>query len=306
MPDYGHDLRFGSFITPMADQVVDRAGAAAVVAERVGFDLVTFQDHPYQRRFVDTWTLLSFVAARTERVRLAGNVLNLPLRLPAVLAKSVATLDLLSGGRVELGLGAGAFWDAIEAYGGRRLSPGESVTALSEAIDVIRGIWGETDLRDARDGMFYAARGAKPGPAPAHGVEIWLGAVKPRMLRLVGRKADGWLPSFSRMTDAQLASGNAAIDEAAEAAGREPGSIRRLANVPGRFGPPTDGRLDGPVEQWVDQLTDLALQHGFSTFILAGDDVGAYERIAHEVIPAVRAAVQRERGSRGGWAQLRL
>jgi alkanesulfonate monooxygenase SsuD/methylene tetrahydromethanopterin reductase-like flavin-dependent oxidoreductase (luciferase family) len=290
----------------MAEQVVDRAVAAAMAAERVGLDLVTFQDHPYQRRFVDTWTLLSFVAARTERVRLAGNVLNLPLRPPTVLAKSVATLDLLSGGRVELGLGAGAFWDAIEAYGGRRLSPGESVTALSEAIDVIRGIWGQADLRDARDGTFHAARGAKPGPAPAHRVEIWLGAYKPRMLRLIGRKADGWLPSIGRMTDGQIAAANQAIDEAAEAAGRAPASIRRLANVPGRFGPPTDGLLDGPAEQWVDQLTTLALQHGFSTFILAGDDVGAYDRIAAEVIPAVRAAVQRERGSRGGWADLRL
>lgn len=306
MPDYGHEISFGSFVTPMADQVVERAVAAAVAAERAGLDLVTFQDHPYQRRFVDTWTLLSYVAARTERVRLAGNVLNLPLRPPAVLAKSIATLDLLSGGRVELGLGAGSFWDAIEAYGGGRLSPGESVTALSEALDVIRGIWGQADLREARDGTFHAVRGAKPGPAPAHRVEIWLGAYKPRMLRLVGRKADGWLPSLGRMTDGQIATANRTIDEAAEAAGRQPSSIRRLANVPGRFGPPSAGLLDGPVEQWVDQLTSLALHHGFSTFILAGDDVGDYERIAHDVIPAVRAAVQRERGSRSGWAGLRL
>jgi alkanesulfonate monooxygenase SsuD/methylene tetrahydromethanopterin reductase-like flavin-dependent oxidoreductase (luciferase family) len=306
MPDYGHDLRFGSFITPTAEHVLDRAVAAAVAAERAGFDLVTFQDHPYQRRFVDTWTLLSFVAARTERVRLAGNVLNLPLRPPAVLAKSVATLDLLCGGRVELGLGAGSFWDAIEAYGGGRLTPGESVTALSEAIDVIRGIWGETDLREARDGTFHSVRGAKPGPAPAHRVEIWLGAYKPRMLRLVGRKADGWLPSIGRMTDDQLTAANKAIDDAAEVAGRDPAGIRRLANVPGRFGPSSGRLLDGPVAQWVEQLTTLAVHHGFSTFILAGDDVDDYQRIAREVIPAVRQNVARARGARDGWADLRL
>ncbi|MEE3921764.1 LLM class flavin-dependent oxidoreductase [Micromonospora sp. BRA006-A] len=67
--------------------------------EQVGLDLVTFQDHPYQPGFLDTWTLMSYVAAATERVRLAGNVLNPPLRQPAVLARSVASLDLLTGGR---------------------------------------------------------------------------------------------------------------------------------------------------------------------------------------------------------------
>lgn len=228
---------------------------------------------------------------------MAGNVLNLPLRPPAVLAKSVASLDLLTGGRVELGLGAGGFWDAIEAYGGGRLSPAESVTALSEAIDVIRGIWGESDLRVARGGTFHAVRGAKPGPAPAHRVEIWLGAYKPRMLRLIGQKADGWLPSLGRMRADELAAAHKAIDDAAVAAGRDPASIRRLANVPGRFGPSSAGLLSGPVAQWVKQLTDLAVEHGFSTFILAGDEVNDYERIAEEVIPAVRENVARARAN---------
>ncbi len=114
MPDYGHDLRFGSFITPQNERP-QLAVELAVLSEQAGLDLVTFQDHPYQPGFLDTWTLLSWVAARTERVHLSGNVINLPLRLPAVLARSVASLDLLSGGRIELGLGAGAFWDAVEA-----------------------------------------------------------------------------------------------------------------------------------------------------------------------------------------------
>ena len=94
-----------------------------MLSEQAGLDLVTFQDHPYQPAFLDTWTLLSYVAARTSRVRLAPNVTNLPLRPPAVLARCVASLDLLSGGRVELGLGAGAFWDAIEAMAARAARP---------------------------------------------------------------------------------------------------------------------------------------------------------------------------------------
>jgi alkanesulfonate monooxygenase SsuD/methylene tetrahydromethanopterin reductase-like flavin-dependent oxidoreductase (luciferase family) len=140
--DYGHDLLFGTFLTPSASDV-ERLLALAGLTEQVGLDLVTLQDHPYQARFVDTWTMLSVIAARTTRVRVSPNVANLPLRPPAVLARSVATLDLISHGRVELGLGAGAFWDAIVAMGGRRLTAGQGVDALAEAIAVIRAVWAE-------------------------------------------------------------------------------------------------------------------------------------------------------------------
>src|SRR5690606_2556200 len=134
------DLRFGTFITPLNDPP-EFAVDLAVRSEELGFDLVTFQDHPYQPRFHDTWTLLTWVAARTERVRLSANVHNLPLRPPAVLARAAASLDLLAGGRCELALGTGGFWDALVAMGVERRTPGESVEALSEAIDVIRAIW---------------------------------------------------------------------------------------------------------------------------------------------------------------------
>ena len=103
----------------------------------------------------------------------------------------MASLDLLSGGRVALGLGAGGFWDAIEAYGGTRLTPGQAVDALTEGIEVIRGIWDTGDRSVlAVDGTHHHVRGAKRGPAPSRQVPIWLGALKPRMLRLVGRVAD--------------------------------------------------------------------------------------------------------------------
>src|SRR5919206_1246911 len=117
MADYGHELQFGTFITPQNQRPEDVV-ALAQLSEQVGLDVVTFQDHPYQPAFLDTWTLLSYVAARTTTVRLAPNVANLPLRQPAVLARSAASLDILSGGRVELGLGTGAFWQGVEAMGG--------------------------------------------------------------------------------------------------------------------------------------------------------------------------------------------
>src|SRR5918995_1199344 len=272
--DYLHDLQFGVFIPPLAEQA-DAVVELAELAEVSGLDLVTFQDHPYQPRFLDTWTLLSAVAAKTSTVRLAPNVANLPLRPPAVLARSVASLDILSSGRVELGLGAGAFWDPIAAKGGRKLEPGESVTALSEAIDVIRAIWKGPTVRV--DGEFYRVHGAKPGPQPLHEIEIWLGAYKPRMLRLTGEKADGWLPSQSYLDMSRLCELGARIDDAAAEAGRSPAQIRRLLNI------------DPGTEP--ERLAELALEHGFSTFILAvqsGDDVRAF---AQEVAPRVRELV---------------
>ncbi|HEY3004861.1 MAG TPA: LLM class flavin-dependent oxidoreductase [Kribbellaceae bacterium] len=194
MTDYGHDVLFGTFLTPRAADP-DGVVALARLTEDAGLDLVTVQDHPYQPRFLDAWTLLSVIAARTRRVRVAPNVANLPLRPPAVLARSAASLDLLSGGRVELGLGAGAFWEAIAANGGPHRSPGESVEALAEAIEVIRALW-TTEGGGARtDGTHYRLSGAKRGPAPAHDIGIWIGAARPQMLRLIGRLGDGWLVS---------------------------------------------------------------------------------------------------------------
>ena len=300
MADYGHDLAFGTFITPQNQRPQDVV-ALAQLTERAGLELATFQDHPYQAAFLDAWTLLSWVAAQTETLKVAPNVLNLPLRQPAVTARAAASLDLLSGGRVELGLGAGAFWDAIAAMGGPKLTPGQGVDALSEAIDVIRGIWDVAQRGGVRvDGDHYRVRGAKRGPEPAHDIGIWLGAYKPRMLRLTGRKADGWLPSLMYFdSHDDLAPANATIDQAAADAGRDPREIRRLLNIQGTFTQAGGGFLSGPPEQWVEELLPFVLEHGFSTFILAGDDPRSIEAFGQEVAPALREAVAQERAAAG-------
>ncbi len=119
MADYGRELEFGASVAPLADPP-DFAKRVVVAADRAGLDLVGIQDHPYQRRFLDTWTLISTLVSVTEQVRFFPDVANLPLRPPALLAKAAASLDVLSGGRVEMGLGAGAFWDAVAAMTARR------------------------------------------------------------------------------------------------------------------------------------------------------------------------------------------
>lgn len=288
MPDYGHELQFGTFITPRNDRPHDVVELARVT-ERAGFDLATFQDHPYQAAFLDTWTLLTWVAAKTESLRVSPAVLNVPLRPPSVVARAAASLDLLSGGRFELALGAGAWWDGIEAMGGRRLGPGQAVDALSEAIDVIRALWDVDEPGGVRvEGEHYRVKGAKRGPAPAHDISIWIGAYKPRMLRLTGRKADGWLPSLPYLPAEAMGPANRAIDEAAQDAGRDPRDVRRMLNAVA---------LQGPTDQQVEQLLPLALEHGFSTFVVPGDESESIERFGHDVAPALREAVAHERGA---------
>ena len=283
MPDYGHPLRFATFIGP-TNSPPSRPVELAQLSERLGFDFVTFQDHPYKSSFLDTWTLLSWVAARTERIGVSGNMLNLPLRQPpAVLARAAASLDLLSGGRTSLGLGAGYYWDAVQAIGGRRLTPLQGVAALEEAIAIIRGVW-DTDKPGSLDvaGEFYSVHGAERGPAPAHDIPIWIGAHKPKMQDLVGRKADGWLPSLPMMEPDGLSKGNAIIDNAARVAGRDPREITRLLNI-----------FAG--QQTHEALVQIAVEDGVSIFILASDDPDEIERFAAETIPAVREQVAAER-----------
>lgn len=299
MTDYGHDLLFGTFITPVAQPAM-HAVELAVTADQAGLDLVTFQDHPYQPAFHDTWTLLSFVASRTQRIHVASNVLNLPLRLPSVIARSAASLDLLSGGRVELGLGAGAFWDGVAAMGGPRREPGESIEALEEAIEIIRQLWDPETRSGAKvEGNHYQVKGAKRGPAPAHKINIWVGAYKPRILRMTGRAADGSLPSLGYLKGgpAELAEMNRHLDEGAQAAGRSPSEIRRLLNINGQFASSGRGLLQGPPRQWAEDIAGIALEYGVSGFILAADDAPTITLFAAEVVPAVRELIWKARAT---------
>ena len=282
-------LEFGISITPNwlnQDDVL----RLPQVADEAGLDLIGIQDHPYQWRFYDTWTLIAHLAGRTSRVRFFPDVASLPLRPPAILAKAAASLDVLTGGRVELGLGAGSFWDAIEAIGGPRRTPGQAVEATEEAIDVIRLMWsGERGVR--YDGRHYRLAGVHTGPKPAHDIGIWVGAAGPRMLDLIGRKADGWVPSAGWAPPEDLPGYLRRIEDAAARAGRDPGSIRRIYNLMGSIGPATGERLVGPPPFWVDQLGGLA-EIGMDAFIFwpGGEDpVGQAEAFAAEVAPAVRA-----------------
>jgi alkanesulfonate monooxygenase SsuD/methylene tetrahydromethanopterin reductase-like flavin-dependent oxidoreductase (luciferase family) len=298
-----HPVAFGANVDPAAAHL-DRALAQARLAEDLGYDLVGIQDHPYNPTFGDTWTLFAAIGAQTTRLRLLPNVLNLPLRPPAMLAKAAATLDLLTGGRFELGLGAGAFWDGIASYGGPTRTPGEAVAALTEAMAVIRAAWQPPARGRVADvaGQHYQFH-AQPGPAPAHPIGIWLGVNGPRMLRLTGAQADGWLVSATYVPPEEIPARQAIIDAAARAAGRDPHAIRRAYNLAGLVLPPVQpqtlraarpGVLVAPAERWVETLVGYYRDLHLDTFVYwpVGDDKeGQFRLFAEGVIPAVRAAL---------------
>jgi alkanesulfonate monooxygenase SsuD/methylene tetrahydromethanopterin reductase-like flavin-dependent oxidoreductase (luciferase family) len=298
-------LRFGISVVPLTERL-ERTREQVRAADDAGLDLVGIQDHPYQHHFLDTWSLIPTLFAETSRISFFTDVANLPLRPPAVMAKAAASLDVLSGGRFELGLGAGnfpngGFPDVIANFGGPRRAPGESVEALEEAIDVIRLLWSE-ERSVSFHGKHYRLDDARPGPRPTHPIGIWVGAFKPRMIRLVGRKADGWLPSLGVLSRDGLRAGNEQIDAAAEKAGRDPGSIRRIINLQGMIGEePRPSRselpvgylagepLAGPADWWVETFAGL-VDDGFDTLVFWPVDTapGQVELLAGEVVPRLR------------------
>jgi alkanesulfonate monooxygenase SsuD/methylene tetrahydromethanopterin reductase-like flavin-dependent oxidoreductase (luciferase family) len=302
MPDYGHDLEFVYFLIPEAD---DPQGVleTARLTDRLGYDLLAIQDHPYQRRHLDALALAGVILAQTQRIRVFHDVGNVPLRPPAVFAKAAATLDLLSGGRFEAGIGGGGFLDAAAAMGAR-LTPGESLEALEEAVAILRASWsGDRSLHF--EGRHYRLDGMHPGPAPAHEIGIWLGAAKPRALRLTGRVADGWAaPLMNYYPPAAVAESQAIIDAAAREAGSDPAEIRRIYNVPGEFtatapapASDTDEAIVGPPDQWADVLTHLALDLGFGTFaLISPPDPEKLRTFIDDVAPQVRERVAAARG----------
>jgi alkanesulfonate monooxygenase SsuD/methylene tetrahydromethanopterin reductase-like flavin-dependent oxidoreductase (luciferase family) len=292
MSGYGHPLSFGALLEPPDDRPQDVV-ALAELMEEAGLDVVSLSDHPYWPQRLDTLALLATIVARTSRITVVSNLVNLPLRPPTTLARTAATLDLLGHGRFELGIGTGAqqLWDLILAEGGQARDAGESIEALEEAVTVIRALWTSKDPVTF-EGRHYRLVGVQPGPAPEHDMGIWLGAYQPRLLRLTGRLGDAWVPSSPFMPPEALGAANRLIDEAALEAGRAPSAIRRVYNIEGEFASTGTGFLRGPASMWAQQLAEVALADGMSVFLLyRAQDPDVLRRFAAEVAPAVRELV---------------
>lgn len=297
MSDYRQTLRFGLALDPDADRI-DKTTRLAQSADEGGLDYLAIQDHPYQPGHLDTWTLLTRLSAQTRRISFLPDVLDLQLRPPTMLAKAAASLAVLAGDRLVLGVGGGAFTDAIAGIGGERRKRAEMVGYTEESLRVLRAALAGGTVRLVSD--HHAIEGYRAGPVPPAPVPLWLGAQKTKMLALTGRAADGWIsPLNIYVPPDDVAAKQKIIDEAARAAGRDPARIRRLYNVLGAIGPYRGGQgLVGDARLWTETLTEWAVELGFDTFVFwpVTDRQAQYEVFAAEVVPAVREQVDMIRG----------
>ncbi|WP_238006646.1 LLM class flavin-dependent oxidoreductase [Dactylosporangium sp. AC04546] len=278
---------FGISITPD-----DPASALALAraADAAGLDLIGIQDHAYNPGFLDTMTLIAHLGALTERVRFVPDVADLALRPAAMLAKAAATLDVLTGGRFDLGVGAGAFPDAIAGMGGPPWRGAAAVAATAESLQVLRAA---LDARGpvALNGEHLRLAGYRPGPSPTRRVPVWVGAQGPRLLGVVGELADGWVsPLNIYVPPADVPSKQSAIDEAAQRAGRDPSSVRRMYNVLGTIDGASRHGLSDSAATWARMLADWSAGLRFDTFIFwpVHDELDQVRRFAEDVVPRVR------------------
>jgi alkanesulfonate monooxygenase SsuD/methylene tetrahydromethanopterin reductase-like flavin-dependent oxidoreductase (luciferase family) len=291
-------LIFGLNVPASAGPGDDPAGLAQA-AERLGFDFVSTADHPCGGDpSYETATMLTWIAARTSRIKVASRVMAVPFRRPAMVAKLAASLDQLSGGRFILGLGAGYVDEEIAALGGPALSPAEKIDGLAEAIQIIRGAWTQSGY--TQQGRQYSVRDLEMEPKPSRPVPIWLGAFGPRALAVTGRLADGWIPSLGYMPIEEIPAMRRRIDTAAEAAGRDPAHIRSILNLPIRLDPtagPQPDLITGSAKQVTAQLQDLASQYGFTGFSFLIQNPDDLEPVAEEVIPLLRPKIHLRRAA---------
>jgi len=286
-------LLFGLNVSTSVESGSDPV-ADARKAEDLGFDFVSASDHLHgETASFETWTVLSWIAARTSRIRVATRVLGVPYRHPPVVAKMAETFDRLSGGRLILGLGGGASDEEFRAFGLGFRPPRDKVDGLEEAVHIIRGLWSEGEFTFG--GRLYETERAQVEPKPDRPIPIWLGTFGNRALAVTGRVADGWIPSLDMAPPERASLMRERIFAAARDAGRDPGAITCAYNLLVRVdhqGDPRPSVVSGSSDAVVERLLGF-VKIGFTAmnFKPVGPDEGEQaERLAREVIPAVRAA----------------
>ena len=254
---------------------------------------------------LEAYATLAFVLGRTSSITGAVTVTNLPSRSAPLLARTVSSLQELSGGRVILGIGSGGMWDSIVKMGVPRLSPGAAVREMEEAITLVRALCGGGEPVTF-DGEFYRVSGLDPSPVAAP--LIWTGSNRPKSLAVTGRLADGWVPMLGAdWLSPVFREQRPLIDAAAVAAGREPAEIASIFNCGGLITrdplsstrDPEGRWIGGSVDQWVQEMSIGVREHGAAGFVYRepGDrspsSAEAAARWAREIVPAVREAVAR-------------
>jgi alkanesulfonate monooxygenase SsuD/methylene tetrahydromethanopterin reductase-like flavin-dependent oxidoreductase (luciferase family) len=286
------DLLIGVGITTSADEdpVTD-----AITAEALGYDFVSASDHPVGTHASwETLSLLTWIAARTNRIKVATRVLGVPFRRPAMLAKTAESLSRLSGGRLILGLGAGHSDEEIRALGIPALTPREKVDGLAEAIEILRGAW--TRPSYSQEGKIHSVDALTLEPKPTTPIPVWLGTFGPRALAVTGRLADGWIPSLGFASPARIPEMLDRVRTAAIAANRPANAVRAIYNVPIHIdvtAARTDDTVTGSPTDVLDQLQAFT-ELGFTGFNVIPETPADIRAFAEEVLPALRQPVDQQ------------
>jgi probable F420-dependent oxidoreductase len=308
---------------PGADGTGLRAMAEA--GEAGGFDYLTVNDHvvvpsgiasryPYaedgvwtgatQGQCLETVDVVSFLAAATSRVRLLTSVLVVPHRPAVLAAKMLATADILSGGRLTVGCGAGWMREEFEALGAPSYDRRGRVT--DEYIQAFRALWGQERPSFEGEYVSFADVVFEPKPVQRPGPPIWVGGESPAAIRRAGRLGDGWYPAshnpqFPLDTPERYAAAAAKLAQTAEQAGRDPASLHRgyFAIRPVEPEPRDEGgrrrAFTGRPADIAEDVAALAAE-GIRTIVLnapAAELPAALDRIAwlsEEVLPLARKA----------------
>jgi probable F420-dependent oxidoreductase len=219
----------------------------AAAIEEIGFDQLDMFDHvlmgfptetrtapmyPPKMPIIEALMMLSFAAAVTNKIGLGTEVLVLPQRQPTLVAKQIATLDTLSGGRVRLGVGVGWQESEYDALGETFSNRGKR---MDEAVQILRSYWGDEQIDFAGEHYEIEAMAMEPKPPQGAKLPIWIGGNVPRALQRVGELGDGWLATA--IEDVSVASRCIEkIHAFAETAGRDPSQIgmQMMLDVPPR------------------------------------------------------------------------
>ena len=231
---FGLSLPHYGFSLPSGETSFAAVAGWATRAEELGFDSVWVSDHffysfarygadPAPIPSLEPLTTLAGIAAVTDRVRLGTLVLCAAFRHPALLARAAASIDLLSGGRLDLGLGAGWMREEFDAFGYPFGEIGERFAALEETLEVVQLLFGGEPV--TYDGPTVTLRDAVLAPAPERPPAVWVGGKGgPRLLRLAARLADGWNTVW-RVSPEGYATKVSDVRAACDAAGRDPATF---------------------------------------------------------------------------------
>jgi alkanesulfonate monooxygenase SsuD/methylene tetrahydromethanopterin reductase-like flavin-dependent oxidoreductase (luciferase family) len=296
-----HDLRFQVLILPNATwtEVLSRF----TYVEDLGFDLATTADHFVDWNnpavpWLEAWTVLAAAARETTRIRLATYVSQIPLRHPAMLARQALTVDHVSGGRLEVGLGTGLTIDpAYDMIGIPNWEPRERVARFAEYVEIVDRLLSHE--RSSFEGRYYRVKDAAMNPRPVQRPRppIVVAALGPAMLRHAARYADNWNSlSFAQSFERQLAETAeriARIDDACAAIGRAPSSLRRSYLMFDPASRASGGRIayyesEDLFVDMVGRLTELGISEIGLYFPLVEAQRPVFEKIARGVIPSLK------------------